>query len=76
MEVQTLCVHGDNPSAVDHVRTIRQTLETEGLRIVPMGAYQAADGAHPQASSLVPWRVHSFEDPRLMGVLNELNEQN
>ena len=38
MEVQTLCVHGDNPSAVDHVRTIRQTLETEGLSIVPMGA--------------------------------------
>lgn len=38
MEVQTLCVHGDNPSAVDHVRTIRRTLEAEGLRIVPMGA--------------------------------------
>jgi UPF0271 protein len=38
MEVQTLCVHGDNPSAVDHVKTIRQTLETEGLTIVPMGA--------------------------------------
>jgi UPF0271 protein len=38
MEVQTLCVHGDNPSAVDHVRTIRQTLEAEGLTIVPMGA--------------------------------------
>jgi UPF0271 protein len=38
MEVQTLCVHGDNPSAVDHVRTIRQALEAEGLRIVPLGA--------------------------------------
>jgi UPF0271 protein len=38
MEVHTLCVHGDNPSAVDHVRTIRQALETEGLRIVPLGA--------------------------------------
>ena len=38
LEVQTLCVHGDNPSAVDHVKTIRQALEAEGLRIVPLGA--------------------------------------
>lgn len=38
MEVQTLCVHGDNLSALDHVRTIRQTLEAEGLTIVPMDA--------------------------------------
>jgi 5-oxoprolinase (ATP-hydrolysing) subunit A len=38
MEVHTLCVHGDNPSAVDHVRTIRQALEAEGLCIAPMGA--------------------------------------
>jgi len=38
MEVQTLCVHGDNPSALHHVRTIRQALETEGLRIAPVGA--------------------------------------
>jgi UPF0271 protein len=38
MEVQTLCVHGDNPSALYHVRTIRKALEDEGLCIVPMGA--------------------------------------
>ncbi|MCE5280477.1 MAG: 5-oxoprolinase subunit PxpA [Deltaproteobacteria bacterium] len=38
MEVHTLCVHGDNPSAVDHVKTIRQALEAEGLRIVRVGA--------------------------------------
>lgn len=38
MEVQTLCVHGDNPAAVDNVRMIRQALEAEGLRIVPLGA--------------------------------------
>lgn len=38
LEVQTLCVHGDNPSALHHVRTIRRTLESEGIRIVPMGA--------------------------------------
>jgi UPF0271 protein len=38
MEVHTLCVHGDNPAAVDHVRTIRRMLEAEGLRIAPLGA--------------------------------------
>jgi 5-oxoprolinase (ATP-hydrolysing) subunit A len=38
MEVHTLCVHGDNPAAVEHVRMIRRTLEAEGLQIVPMGA--------------------------------------
>ena len=38
MEVQTLCVHGDNPSAVDHVRSIRQALDAEGLRIAPLSA--------------------------------------
>jgi len=38
IEVQTLCVHGDNPSALDHVRTIRKGLEREGLSIVPLGA--------------------------------------
>jgi UPF0271 protein len=37
MEVHTLCVHGDNPSALHHVRTIRQALESEGIRILPMG---------------------------------------
>jgi len=38
LEVQTLCVHGDNPSALHHVRTIRRALEAEGIRIAPMGA--------------------------------------
>jgi UPF0271 protein len=38
LEVQTLCVHGDNPAALHHVRTIRQALETEGLHIAPLGA--------------------------------------
>ncbi len=38
MEVQTLCVHGDNPAAVENVGLIRRTLEAEGLRILPMGA--------------------------------------
>ncbi len=37
MEIHTLCVHGDNPSALHHVRTIRQAIEAEGIRIIPMG---------------------------------------
>jgi 5-oxoprolinase (ATP-hydrolysing) subunit A len=37
MEVQTLCVHGDNPAALHHVRSIRQALEAAGLRIVSPG---------------------------------------
>ncbi|MDD9302961.1 MAG: 5-oxoprolinase subunit PxpA [Desulfobacter sp.] len=38
LEVQTLCVHGDNPSAVDLVRKIRTGLESMGMGVVPMGA--------------------------------------
>jgi UPF0271 protein len=38
LEVQTLCVHGDTPTAVDLVRAIRRTLEAEGVSVVPMGS--------------------------------------
>ena len=38
MEVQTLCVHGDNPAAVNLVRAIREGLEKEGVAVKPMGA--------------------------------------
>jgi UPF0271 protein len=37
MQVQTLCVHGDNPAALEHVKTIRRTLEGEAIRLLPMG---------------------------------------
>lgn len=37
IEAQTLCVHGDNPAAVDLVRTIRQTLESDHILVAPMG---------------------------------------
>jgi len=37
IDVQTLCVHGDNPSAVDVVRSIRGLLESEGVAVKPMG---------------------------------------
>lgn len=36
LEVQTLCVHGDTPTAVELVRTIRRTLEAEGIAVRPM----------------------------------------
>ncbi len=37
LEAQTLCVHGDNPAAVDLVRGIRSALEKEGVSVTPMG---------------------------------------
>ena len=37
LEAQTLCVHGDNPQAVALVKGIRQTLETDGVAVMPMG---------------------------------------
>ncbi|MCG6893802.1 MAG: 5-oxoprolinase subunit PxpA [Desulfobacteraceae bacterium] len=38
LEVQTLCVHGDTPTAVDLVRNIRRTFKVEGIEVRPMGA--------------------------------------
>jgi UPF0271 protein len=38
LEVETLCVHGDNPAALAHVQTIRRALEAEGIGIAPLGA--------------------------------------
>jgi UPF0271 protein len=37
LEAQTLCVHGDNPSAIDLVKGIRSTLEKDGVSVIPMG---------------------------------------
>ena len=37
LEVQTLCVHGDNPGAVNLVANIRKTLEANDIRVKPMG---------------------------------------
>ena len=39
MEIHTICVHGDNPSAVEHVKEIRATLEANRIRVVPMGTF-------------------------------------
>jgi UPF0271 protein len=38
LEVQTLCVHGDNPAAVELVKRIRTTLEADGITLKPMGS--------------------------------------
>jgi UPF0271 protein len=35
IRAQTLCVHGDNPAAVDLVRSIRENLESHGVVIAP-----------------------------------------
>jgi len=36
LHVETLCVHGDNPTAVDLVKNIRRLLESEGIVVKPM----------------------------------------
>src|ERR671919_2922598 len=35
-EVDTICVHGDEPTAVAVGRAVKETLETNGIRIVPL----------------------------------------
>lgn len=36
LDVQTLCVHGDNKEAINLVREIRSGLESEGIRVIKM----------------------------------------
>lgn len=36
MKIDTICVHGDNPAAVDMARAVRRTLEQAGVTIRPM----------------------------------------
>ncbi len=35
VQIDTICVHGDNPAAVAMARTVRQTLEAAGVTIRP-----------------------------------------
>lgn len=37
MDAQTLCIHGDTPTALQLARTIRGSLEREGITVEPMG---------------------------------------
>jgi len=39
MQIDTICVHGDNPSAVELVKNIRSAIEAEGISVVPMGTF-------------------------------------
>ena len=36
MDVHSICVHGDNPSAVEFVKNIRLALQAEGIEIAPI----------------------------------------
>ena len=38
IRIDTLCLHGDHPQAVDNARLIREALAVEGVAIQPLGA--------------------------------------
>ena len=39
LKADTICVHGDNPSALSLVKKIRETLQTAGVEIAPPAAF-------------------------------------
>ena len=39
IQVDTICVHGDNPSALLFVQEIRKAMENEGIVLQPMGSF-------------------------------------
>lgn len=39
LKVDTICVHGDNPQAVELAKKIRELLENNGVRIMPMSKF-------------------------------------
>lgn len=39
IQADTICVHGDNPSAVVFVREIRKALEKENIKVEPMNSF-------------------------------------
>ncbi len=39
MQIDTICVHGDNPSAVALVKNIRSAIEGEGIAVLPMSKF-------------------------------------
>jgi UPF0271 protein len=41
LEANTLCVHGDTPTAVELTKSIREALASEGVTLSPMGARAA-----------------------------------
>ncbi len=39
LEADTICVHGDNPSAVELVKSVKKNLEQNGVELKPMGEW-------------------------------------
>jgi UPF0271 protein len=39
IQADTICVHGDNPRAVEFVEKIKSALQEEGIEVVPMGSF-------------------------------------
>jgi UPF0271 protein len=39
LKAETLCVHGDNPAAVQMVKKIRERLRDAGVEVIPMGRF-------------------------------------
>ena len=39
VEANTLCIHGDTPTALEIVRAVRRELTAAGIRIAPMGSF-------------------------------------
>lgn len=39
MEIDTLCIHGDNPESIDAAKTINALLKSSGVNIVPLSEF-------------------------------------
>jgi UPF0271 protein len=39
LEVDSICVHGDTPGAVQLAETVRKHLEKAGISVLPMGKF-------------------------------------
>ena len=39
LDADTICVHGDNPSAVELVKSVKGALERAGVELMPLGAW-------------------------------------
>jgi len=39
IHADSICVHGDNPQAVEFVKRIREELETTGIKVMPIGRF-------------------------------------
>ncbi|TES85371.1 hypothetical protein E3J95_04575 [Candidatus Aerophobetes bacterium] len=39
VKVDTICLHGDNPEALQLARTLRERMEEAGISVVPMGKF-------------------------------------